>query len=223
MPYRAGAPGFNSTGVLTGSVTLNGSNCVDQPSLDRGTKEANFLRNVTSHLSQQPGVVAAAAVYPLPFGKGQSPSSSFAIENRPTPPNDPGPHGDQREATPGFLQVMQIPLLRGRWFTDEDRTGHPMVAVIDDLLARQYWPGQNPVGRRIRYDSSLPWVEIIGVVSHIRRDSLEKDENKGVVYQPIAQYPVNEAAFVVRTTIPPDAMQASLAQAVQAADFSEAI
>jgi predicted permease len=217
------APGFNSTGVLTGSVTLNASNYVDQPGLDRGTKEANFLRNATSHLSQQPGVVAAAAVYPLPFGKGLSPSSSFAIENRPTPPNDPGPHGDQREATPGFLQAMQIPLLRGRWFTDEDRTSHPMVAVIDDLLARQYWPSEDPVGQRIRYGSGLPWVEIVGVVGHIRRDSLEMDENKGVVYQPIAQYPVDEAAFVVRTTIPPDALQVPLAQAVQAADFSEAI
>ena len=211
-------PGFRSEGVLTGSVTLNDSNYKDQP-----VKEANFLENVTSRLSQQPGVVAAAAVYPLPFGKGQAPSSSFEIEGRLAEPNDPGPHSDDRWATPGFLKAMQIPLLQGRWFTDQDRTGHPEVAVIDDVLARAYWPGQNPVGRRMRGGSKSPWVEIVGVVGHVRRDSLEADENKGVIYQSMAQSPVTEAAFLVRTTISPDSMRTTLAEAVHTADSFEAV
>jgi predicted permease len=217
------APGFTPTGVLTGSVTLNASNYRDQPGIDRGTKEANFIQNVTSRLSQQPGVVAAAAVYPLPFGKGQYPSSSFEIENRPQRPNDPGPHSDDRRATPGFLRAMQIPLLSGRWFTEDDRTGHPRVAVVDDMLARAYWPGQSPVGQHVRGGSNSPWVEIVGVVGHVRRDSLEMDENKGVIYTPMAQEPVDEAAFVVRTTIAPDSMRSTLAEAVQTADSAEAV
>ena len=211
-------PGFSSTGVLAGSVTLNASNYDKQP-----LKEANFLQNVTSRLSQQPGVVAAAAVYPLPFGQMGYPSGSFEIENHPTQPNDPGPHGDRRWATTGYLQTMQIPLLRGRWFNDEDRAGHPPVAVIDDMLANAYWPGQNPIGQHVRGGGGSPWVEIIGVVGHIRRDSLEVDENKGVIYQSMLQSPVGEAAFVVRTTISPDAMRATLAEAVVTADSSEAI
>jgi predicted permease len=213
-------PGFKSAGVLAGSVTLNDFNYKDQP-----VKEANFLENVTSRLSQQPGVVAAGAVHPLPFGKEGNESGSFEIENHPVPPNDPGPHSDKRWATPGYLAAMQIPLLSGRWFTNEDVAGHPPVAVIDDVLARAYWPRQNPVGQHLREGASnhSPWVEIVGVVGHIRRDSLETDENKGVIYLSMAQSPVGDAAFVVRTTISPEAMRSTLADAVQAADSTEAV
>jgi predicted permease len=213
-------PGFKSAGVLTGSVTLNDSNYKDQP-----VKEANFLENVTSRLSQQPGVVAAGAVYPLPFGKEGNDSGSFEIENHPVSPNDPGPHSDKRWATPGYLAAMQIPLQRGRWFTGEDVAGHPPVAVIDDVLAQAYWPGQNPVGQHLREGArnQSPWVEIVGVVGHVRRDSLETDENKGVIYLSMAQSPVGDAAFVVRTTISPEAMRSTLAEAVQAADSTEAV
>jgi len=211
-------PGFKSEGVLAGNVTLNDSNYKDQ-----AAKEANFLENVTSRLKQQPGVVAAAAVYPLPFGKGQMPSASFSIKERPTQPNDPGPHSDLRWATADYLRTMQIPLLKGRWFREEDRAGHPMVAVIDDMLARAYWPGQDPVGQYVGNGSNGPWSEIVGVVAHVRRDSLESVENKGVIYVPMMQSPVSEAAFLVRTSIAPDAMRPTLMEAVQKADSSEAV
>jgi predicted permease len=211
-------PGFRSQGVLTGNVTLNASNYNDQP-----VKEANFLQNVTSRLSQQPGVVAAAAVFPLPFGKGMSPSASFDIQDRPSAPNDPGPHSDKRWATVDYLRAMQIPLLLGRWFNDDDRAGHPHVVVIDDVLARAYWPGRNPVGQHLRGGRNSPWLEIVGVVGHVRRDSLEVDENKGVIYQSMMQDPIGEAAFVVRTTIDPNAMRTTLAEAVHSADSSEAV
>ncbi len=211
-------PGFKSRGVLSGNVTLNASNYRNQP-----VKVANFLQTVTARLSREPGVVAAAAVFPLPFGSGQNPSESFEIQDRPKRPNDPGPHGDLWSATPGYLAAMQIPLLRGRWFNDDDRSGHPKVAVIDDVLARVYWPGQNPVGQHIRDDPNAPWVEVVGVVGHVRRDSLESDDNSGVVYQSMAQSAANEAAFVVRTTISPDSMRAALDNAVQESDGFEAV
>lgn len=211
-------PGFKSAGVLAGSVTLNASNYNDQP-----VKEANFLRNVTARLSQQPGVIAAGAVFPLPFGKEEDVSGSFDIKDRPTAPNDPGPHSDRRWAMPGYLAAMQIPLLQGRWFTDEDSVDHPMVAVIDDVLARAYWPGQNPVGQYVRSGSNGKWVEIVGVVGHVRRDSLEVDENKGVLYESMEQNAVNEAAFVARTAISPEALRSTLADAVQSADSTEAV
>jgi predicted permease len=212
-------PGFRSEGVLTGSVTLNASNYRNQPA-----RVENFLENVTSRLSRQPGVVAAAAVFPLPFGNGgQYPSESFSIQEQPTKPNDPGPHGELRFATAGYLAAMQLPLLRGRWFTSDDRSNHPKVAVIDDLLARSYWPAQNPIGQHVRDDSRSPWVEIVGVVAHVRRDSLEMDENKGVVYQPMAQSRATEATFLVRTKFSPDSLRTSLADAVQASDSSEAV
>ena len=212
-------PGFRSDSVLTGKVTLNATNYHDQD-----LKQANFVRDVTERLSAQPGVVAAAAVYPLPFASQMFPSGSFGIEERPpASPDDPGPHGDKRWATPGYLAAMQIPLLQGRWFGEEDRIGSPPVAVIDDMLAKAYWPGRSAIGQHVRAGSKSPWIEIVGVIGHVRRDSLEVEENKGVIYRPMAQQPVDEAVFVVRTKMNPEAMRAPLTEAVRAVDSTEAV
>jgi predicted permease len=212
-------PGFRSDSVLTGKVTLNATNYRDQD-----LKQANFVRDVTGRLSAQPGVVAAAAVFPMPFASGMYPSGSFAIEERPAAgPDDPGPHGDRAWATPGYLAAMQIPILQGRWFSEEDRIGNPPVAVIDDMLAKAYWPGRSAIGQHVRSGSKSPWIEIVGVIGHVRRDSLEVEENKGVIYRPMAQQPVDEAVFVVRTKMNPDAMRTPLAEAVRAVDSTEAV
>jgi predicted permease len=167
-------------------------------------------------------VAAAAAVFPLPFGSTVSPSGSFEIETKPTAAGDPGPHCDKRWATTDYLAVMKVPLLRGRWFNDEDRANTQPVAIIDDVLARAYWPNENPIGESIRWGDE-PWVSIIGVVGHVRRDSLEVDENKGVIYRSFAQNPVNQAAFIVRTTAAPESLKDALSFAVRSADSSEAL
>jgi predicted permease len=211
-------PGFRSDSVLTGKVTLDATNYRNQD-----LKQANFIHDVTSRLSEQSGVAAAAAVYPLPFGTMRYPSGSFGIEDRPASPDDPGPHGDKSWATPGYLAAMQIPLLQGRWFGEEDRIGNPPVAVIDDMLAKAYWPGRSAIGQHLRFGRSSPWVEIVGVIGHVRRDSLEVEENKGVVYRPMAQQPVDEAVFVVRTKSSAEAMRTPLLEAVRAVDSSEAV
>jgi predicted permease len=152
------------------------------------------------------------------------PSGSFRIAEKPTGPNDPGPHGDKVWATPGFLAALQIPLLEGRWFSEEDRKDSPAVAVIDDMLAKAYWPGRSAVGGHLRLGGQdSPPVEIVGVIGHVRKDSLEVEENKGVIYRPIAQQPVGEAVFVVRTKMDPEVMRTPLVEAVRAVDSSEAV
>jgi predicted permease len=168
--------------------------------------------------------VAAAAVFPMPFASGMYPSSSFRIVEKPTAPNEPGPHGDKGWATPGYLAAMQIPLLEGRWFSEEDRNGNPPVAVIDDMLAKAYWPGKSAVGAHLRLGGQdTPPIEIVGVIGHVRKDSLEVEENKGIIYRPIAQQPVGEAVFVVRTKMDPDAMRTPLVEAVRTVDSQEAV
>jgi predicted permease len=212
-------PGFKSDSVLTGKVTLNATNYRDQD-----LKQANFIHDVTERLSAQPGVVAAAAVFPAPFASQMFPSGSFGIQERPpASPDDPGPHADKRWATSGYLAAMQIPLVQGRWFGEEDRIGSPPVAVIDDMLAKAYWPAKNAIGQHIRTGRNAPPIEIVGVIGHVRRDSLEVEENKGVIYRPMAQQPVDEAVFVVRTKMNPDAMRAPLVEAVLAVDSTEAV
>jgi hypothetical protein len=168
-------------------------------------------------------VKAAAAVFPLPFGSSVKPSGSFDIENLPTPPNEPGPHADKRWATPGLLAAMQIPMLRGRWFSDTDTAHTQPVAVIDDTLARAYWPHQDPIGKRIRFGRGQPWAEVIGVVAHTRRDSLEVDENKGVVYSSFVQQPVEGVAFVARTAGDAESLRQPMIDAVHGADGTEAL
>jgi predicted permease len=212
-------PGFKSDSVLTGKVTLDATNYRDQD-----LKQANFIHDVTERLSAQPGVVAAAAVFPAPFASAMHPSSSFRIVEKPTGPNDPGPHGDKGWATPGYLRTMQIPLLEGRWFSEEDRKDSPQVAVIDDMLAKAYWPGRSAVGGHLRLGGQdSPPVEIVGVIGHVRKDSLEVEENKGIIYRPMAQQPVGEAVFLVRTKLNPDVMRTPLLEAVRAVDSTEAV
>lgn len=208
-------PGFRAEGVLSGYVSFGGLSYRDNQD-----KKRAFVRNVTEQLAAQPQVAASAAVYPLPFGSTISPSGSFEIKEQPATPNGPLPHSDKRWVTPGFLSTVQIPLLSGRWFSDGDREKAPDVAVIDDVLAKAYWPNQNPIGQHIRFGSGSGWSEIVGIVRHTRKDSLEADENKGVIYRPFAQNPVGDAAFVVRTKGNPFAAKGLLQQAVHQADSS---
>ena len=214
-------PGFRSEGVLTGSVTLTGT-----AYRDNKVKQAAFISDVLSRISEQPGVVAAAATSFVPFSGGPGASGSFIIQEKPILPGEPGPHADVRAASPGYLSAMQIPLRQGRWFTETDRANTVPVAVIDDVLARAYWPGQNPLGSHLRTgspDSNAPSIEVVGVVSHVRRDSLEVDENKGVIYRPIEQQPTPMTGFVIRSKSTPQTIESSLLTAVHSVDATEAV
>ncbi|HEY6414087.1 MAG TPA: ABC transporter permease [Edaphobacter sp.] len=213
-------PGFRSDSILTGSVALTGTEYRDNK-----VKQAAFIRDVLSRVSDQPGVVAAAATSFVPFSGGAGSSGSFTIQEKPTQEGEPGPHADQRTATPGYLAAMQIPLMQGRWFTESDRADTQQVAVIDDVLARAYWPGQNPIGAHLRRGTSLnsPWIEVVGIAAHVRRDSLEVDENKGVVYRPLEQQPTAMTSFVVRSKGDPQAVESTLLTAVRSVDATEAI
>ncbi len=211
-------PGFRPAGVMTGSVTLTAAQYRDNEA-----RRTVFVNDVLARLRHQAGVKDAAAVFPLPFGTSVKPSSSFVIENLPTPPDEPGPHADKRWATPGLLAAMQIPLERGRWFSDTDTAHTQSVAVIDDTLARAYWPHQDPIGKHIRFGQSGPWTEIVGVVAHTRRDSLEMDENKGVVYTAFAQQPVEGVTFVARSAGDAESLRQPMIDAVRGADGTEAL
>ena len=210
-------PGFDSRGVLTGAVSLGGARYQDKKD-----QQANFITAVTDQLTAQPGVQAASAIFPLPFS-GANPSASFSIKDRPTGPNDPGPHSYRAWATPGYLRVMRIPLRAGRWFTTEDRQGTAPVVVIDENLARVYWPGQNPIGHYLRFGRNTAWSQVIGVVGHVRLTSLAEDTGKGTVYQDYAQNPVPMAAFVVRTDRDPYALKSTLQRSVAAIDATQTV
>lgn len=211
-------PGFRPAGVMTGSVTLTSAQYRDNE-----PRRAVFVDDVLARLRQEPGVKDAAAIFPLPFGTSVKPSGSFFIENLPILPNEPGPHADKRWATPGLLSTMQIPLLRGRWFASSDTATTQCVAVIDDTLARAYWPHQDPIGKRVRFGSRDPWAQVVGIVAHTRRDSLEVDENKGVIYKSFAQQPVEGITFIARSSGDAESLRTPMTYAVHGADGAEAL
>jgi predicted permease len=143
-------------------------------------KQDAFFRTVLDRLSQSPGIVAAGGGFPLPFA-GSDPTASFNIQGRPTAPGDPGPHGAIRVVTPGYFTALGIPLLKGRYFTDDDRKGSQAVAIIDENLAKAYWPNEDPIGKQLRNGDNTPWATIVGVVGNIRFTTLAGEEQSGAI------------------------------------------
>jgi predicted permease len=205
-------PGFNPYGVLAGAVVYSGD-----AYKDNRARQESFVNTVVDNLKAQPGVKDAAAMTALPFSS-QDGASSFNIEGRPLGPNDPGPHSQLSYATADYLKTMQISLLAGRWISTDDRSNTQPVVVIDQKLAKKYWPNQNPIGQHLRDVSNGPWVEVVGVAADVRPDSLEEDVSDGMRYYPISQGPNVMANFVVRTDGEPLALTSAMNRAIAVAD-----
>ncbi|HZZ39477.1 MAG TPA: ABC transporter permease [Acidobacteriaceae bacterium] len=213
-------PGFNPQGVLAGNVQYSGQNFNKNQQ-----RQATFVSSVVGQLAAQPGVRAAAAVAPVPFDPNGAGSCSFGIIGRPMAANDPGPHSQLSLATPDYLKVMQIPLLAGRWFNPGDIAGSQHVAVIDQRLAKKYWPGASPIGQHISFQCGgreNPAV-IVGVVGSVRLSSLEEDTSDGMRYYPYAQGTNGLANFLVRVDGDPSRMSSAIERAVKDADGSQAV
>ena len=176
-------------------------------------------------ITYQPASSRAAAAVPIPFG-GQGGSASFSIQGRPSPPGDPGPHGDIGYVSPDYFAALKIPLKRGRVFTDQDRSNTARVALIDETLAREYWPDQDPVGQHLRNGGSkVPWATIVGVVAHTKNSDLAGDVVKGKYYYPMLQqsFPFPFTTFVARSETDPLRLAGALREAIGAVDPTLAV
>ncbi len=208
--------GFDPQGVMTATVQL------PENQYSSAEKQAAFYRAVNEKLEALPGVSSAAVVEALPF-TGFTPSSSFSIEARPLRPGDPGPHSMLNWVTPGYFEAMRIPLQKGRCFTDQDRLGTQPAVVIDENLARQYWPNQDPVGQHLRQGSNSPWATIVGVVAHVTQSALVGDTGKGVCYYPILQQPLAQAFLIVKSKADPGGLGRAIQGAVAAVDSAQPV
>jgi predicted permease len=205
-------PGFEPQGLMTAMLSLPPTQ-YDQPE-----KRMAFYRALLERLHVLPGVVSVGLGTPLPFSGGGS-SASFSVEGREQQPGDPGPHGNVRWVTPGYFASLGIPLKRGRWFNDSDRQGTAPVVVVDENLARQYWPDQDPIGKHMRRGGNdTPWSTVVGVVGHIKHSDLATDEEKGTYYYPMFQVAPPFAGLVVKTRLDPASLAGGIRQAVLAVD-----
>ncbi len=212
--------GFRPHGLMTAALAL------PERLYETPTKQIAFYRATLDRLANSPGVESAAAAVPLPFS-GFNGAASFNIEGRVEPPGDPGPHGDIRQVSTGYFETMGIRLVQGRSFTDQDREGSLPVAMIDENLAREYWPNGDPVGGRIRNGTDGPWKTIVGVVAPVRHSQVAGEESssegvqgaaKGVYYFPLYQMPDTAAFLVARTNGDPVALSAVIREAVHEVD-----
>jgi putative ABC transport system permease protein len=208
-------PGFDPSGVVTFSVAL--------PEAKYGSDEQKraFWDDALARLQALPGVVSAGTTSVLPFS-GDWSTSGFTVEGYQPPRNQPGPWGDVRLVSPGFLQTMKVRLIRGRFLDESDRAGSRLVAVVDDELVRRYWPNTDPIGRRITFgDASSPeaqWIEVVGVVEHTAHEGLDADR-RVQVYGSYRQQPgLRFAGVAVRTSRDPLAVVNDLRRAVASVD-----
>jgi predicted permease len=185
--------GFQPKQMMSGVISLPVTKYKED------AQQAAFFAALDEQLRNQPGVEDVAIGDCVPF-VDMCGSASFGIVGRSQAPNDPGPHGYVRTISPGYFSALKVPLLRGRYFTTADRAGSANVAMVDDTLAHQYWPNQDPLGQYISLGSKYPKIEIVGIVAHSRRNSLEQDGNEGTYFLSLAQFPSTDASIAVRTT-----------------------
>jgi len=204
-------PGFRPAPILTAQVNLEGH---------KGQQAAAFYVAAVEKVRALPGVVAAGAVSGLPMSGGES-IGGFIIEGMPRPEPGRSPMADRRSATPGYIEAMGIPLRRGRLFRDGDADGAPRVAIVDETFARTYWPGADPLGKRLRrgdFDAKDPaWITVVGVVGNVRNSGLHVGP-RPQFYLPVAQLPSQVMSLAVRTAGDPLRLARAVRSAVHTVD-----
>ncbi|HET7114398.1 MAG TPA: ABC transporter permease, partial [Pyrinomonadaceae bacterium] len=210
-------PGFNPNSVLTMKLVLPVAKYREE------AERAAFYNDLVQRVRATPGVESAALVNYLPLG-GSNSSDMYLVEGEAEPPPGRENDGRYRVATPDYFQTMRIPIGRGRAFTEQDKAGAPPVVIVNGALARKHWPGQDAVGKRIRFygePERNPWMEIVGVVEDVTHEF-----NLPVTpeyYLPYAQDPWSAMTLVARTNVEPTALAAEVRRQVWAIDRDQPV
>jgi putative ABC transport system permease protein len=204
VALRMAKRGFRTDSILTLRVPLGGAR-----SSTRERRVASF-QQIADRLAALPGVTGVGAVSALPL-TGLGVGDTFGIVGRPTPPSQ-GPIGLVRAVSGSYFRVMGIPLKEGREFTEADVPPKPRVVIVNQMLARRYWPDSSAVGGRLRL-ANLGMAEIVGVVGDVKDDRLES-EGWPTIYYPYAQMPYATMTMVLRTSKRPSALTRAAERAV---------
>ena len=207
------SPGFNPNQLLTLELTMSG------PKYDDPKAVGAAYRQLWSRLESLPGVTASGAVTSLPL------SQMFAwgpitVEGRVPPPGENFINADQRVVGGHYFEAMEIPLRSGRFFNEHDTPASPKVVVIDEYMAQQLWPNQDPIGRRIHYGGITdkdPWETVVGVVGRVKQYTLDSD-SRIALYLPQTQYPTRAMNVVLRSAADPAALAPAVKQQIHELD-----
>jgi putative ABC transport system permease protein len=208
-------PGFQSDHVLTMRLGL-GRDYIST------AKQESFRRDVVTNVKAIPGVESAAFTLSLPI-EGSSWGSVFIVGDQPVPERSQIPHAAFNPISPEYIQTMRIPLLKGRLFTEADAEKSQPVVLINETMARRFWPNENPIGKRVKQGwpewttEQSPWREVVGIVGDVKLDGvIEKTPLH--VYTPLSQIPMGSLFLTVRTQVEPQSLTAPVQDAVHAVD-----
>ena len=206
-------PGFDPSHTLTMEVALP---TLPPSKYANDAEQSAFFHQVLDRLKQSPGVTAAGAVLSLPL-TGAEESTDIFIEGRPKVTADQRPNADYTIVTPGFFEALRMPLLRGRQFTDLDARDAPGVIIINDALARRYWPNEDPLGKRFTVGFEKSPREIVGIVTTIKQTTLSSGD-RSAMYLPHLQRPTGGMSIVIRTNGDPMSLVALARTEIHAVD-----
>jgi putative ABC transport system permease protein len=206
-------PGFDPKDVLTLQILLE-----DKKYNDPAQAES-FFRQLVDGVEAIPGVQSAATATPLVLS-GQGRQTDFVVEGWPVPQKGESPHSDYYMIDPGYFRTMAISLIQGRVFDESDRIDSQMVVIINQTMAERFWPGTDPVGKRMRLgstDNMNPWLKIVGVVSDVKQYGLDRD-TKTQFYLPFRQRPLRYRTLLVRTKGEPTSLIGAIQSEVDKLD-----
>ena len=208
--------GFNGDHVLTANISLNFSKYGTDQDYRR------FFTQLTQKLNASPGILATAISSGAPLAPGRPSNIIFEIEGRPVDNKQAKPQTNVEIATPATFKLLGVPLLSGRYFTDQDTEKSAEVAIVSRSFARHYFPGEDPINKRITGDSSgKKWTTIVGVVGDVKQYGLDKDP-VDTAYLPLAQQSM-ASTILVKTAGDPMNYANQLRQAVFSVDPDQPI
>jgi putative ABC transport system permease protein len=207
-------PGFDPTNVMEAEVSL--------PQFQYSTPQqwTAFSNELLARLHAQPALRDSALAAPLPMDRQGPANLGFSIVGNPPLPPGKSTTADYATVSPDYFRVMRIPLLRGRFFSEQDSPSDPNVAIISETLARRYFPNQDPIGRQMKFGfppNGNVSREIIGVVGDLRDVALSRKPGP-MMYVPFAQAPLYGGEVVVRSSLSASSIAAGIRQTVQSID-----
>jgi len=209
-------PGFDPNNVLSGRITLSA------PAYDDTDARLRYVTQTLDRLQSLPGVDNAAFVAPMPFS-GTELGGDFQIDGRAVPEPGREPMANVRNVTPQYFQTIRIPLLKGRYFTEQDQRGTVGSAIVNETLAKRYFPNEDPLGKRIKElhvnqnDGDPKQYEIVGVVGDVHHNSLIRATTPEI-YLPHRQNSWRWGNFIVRTSGDPGTLSRAFTDAIRATD-----
>ena len=207
-------PGFKSANVLSMQISLNWTK------YQKSEASRNFFHQTLERVQTTPGVQSAALSMAVPLNSAMGPmSAGVVIEGQPLHPNEPAPQINFELASPDYFRVLGIPLLAGRSFLPSDEAEAPPVVIVNDRMARHYWPNEDPIGHRVAAGGGdkKTWASVVGVVSDVHQYGLDK-EPADTMYFPVDQTGLTSGHLLVRTRGNPMRMATQVAALIHQID-----